>query len=157
VKRYLLTVAALAALAGTALAQPPGPVPAKAGHASFTFGDTVVTYDQVQGDFNETSGFTMIMLNFSKDGKPGGDHLGISLLVQKAGPVDLTQAMGNGIGYWKGGKIFAYQKDKSRCTLTVTKLAPGSVEGTAECPVINEQFGQGTSTLTSVKFSASTK
>jgi hypothetical protein len=90
------------------------------------------------------------------DGKPTSDHLGISLMIQKPGPVDLNQPMGNGIGYWKAGAIYSYEKGKSQCTMTVTKLTPNTVEGTAECAVISEQGGSGKSPLTNVKFYATT-
>ena len=95
-------------------------------------------------------------VSFSADGKPGGDHLGIALMIQKPGPVDLNQPMGNGIGYWKGGAIYSYEKGKSQCTMMVTKLTPSTVEGTAECAVVNEQGGSGKNPLTTVKFFATT-
>jgi hypothetical protein len=76
-------------------------------------------------------------------------------MIQKPGPVDLNQPMDNSIGYWTGGKIFSYEKGKSQCTMNVTKLTPKSVEGTAECPGVNENFGSGKNSLTAVKFSAS--
>jgi hypothetical protein len=152
-----IVVAALLASSMTVLAQaPPGSIPAKTGHTSFKFGDAEFTYDKVQGTFQQSYGFTVITINFSKDERPGSDHLGISLMIQKAGPVNLNQPMGNGIGYWKGGNIYSYVKGKSQCTMTVTNLTSTSVEGVAECPVINDTFGSGTSSLTAVKFSAST-
>ena len=78
-------------------------------------------------------------------------------MIQKPGVVDLNQPMGNGIGYWKGGTIFSYVKGKSQCTMTVTALTSTSVEGVADCPVINETAGEGKTSLTGVKFSASAK
>jgi hypothetical protein len=132
-------------------------VPAKVGRASFTFDNTPVSYAMVNGMFMQSAGFSVITLNFSKDGKPASDHLGISLMIQKSGPVDLNQGMGNGIGHWKGGTIASYVKGKSKCTLNVTKLTPTSVEGSAECPVLNENSGAALHSLTAVSFSASTQ
>ena len=77
-------------------------------------------------------------------------------MIQKPGPVDLNQPMGNGIDYRLGGTFYTYQKGKSQCTLTVTKLTATSVEGPAECPIINEQGGDRKNSLTSVKFFATT-
>jgi hypothetical protein len=152
-KRIVLTVALLLPVSLAVFAQP-GSVPAKTGRASFTVGATPVEYGRVSGTFMQSAGYTVVTISFSKDGKPGGDHLGISLMIQKPGPVDLNQPMGNGIGYWTGGKIFAYEKGKSQCTMAVTKLTATSVEGTAECAVVNEQGGPGSSSLTNVKFFA---
>ena len=156
-RQTIIAIAIFLALAAVVAGQVPGGVPAKAGQASFKFGGTQVTYGQVTGDFRQSYGFNTISLTFSQDGKPGSDHLSISLMIQKPGPVDMNQPMGNGIGYWTGGSIFAFQKGKSQCTMTVTKLTEASVEGTAECPVVNETGGQKTGSLTAVKFSASTK
>jgi hypothetical protein len=156
-KLFIIATVAFFALTMTAFNQgPPGSVPAKTGHAGFKFDNDPISYDIVKGSFMQSSGFSVIMINFSKDGKPASDHLGISLMVQKTGPVDLNQAMGNGIGFWKGGTINSYVKGKSKCTMNVTKLTPTSVEGSAECPMINESSGTGTHSLTAVSFSAST-
>jgi hypothetical protein len=152
-KRIVLTLALLLPLSAAMFAQP-GSVPARRGRASFKFGDTQVEYAKVSGTFMQSAGYTVITVNFSTDGKPASDHLGISLMIQKPGPVDLNQPMGNGIGYWKGGAIYSYEKSKSQCTMTVTKLTPTTVEGTAECAVVNEQGGSGKSPLTNVKFFA---
>ena len=73
-KRSLLVIAALFAFSLVTAGQVPGGTPAKAGHATFKIGDAQITFDQVQGDFRESYGFTAVTLNFSKDGKPG-DHL----------------------------------------------------------------------------------
>jgi hypothetical protein len=78
-------------------------------------------------------------------------------MIPKAGAVDLNQPMGNGIGLRKGSTLFSYQRGKSKCTMTVTTVSATSVEGTADCPVINEQGGGCTLSLTAVKFSATTK
>ena len=156
-KASLLAGAALLAITIAAFGQgPPGSVPAKVGHASFKFGSSQFSYDKVTGDFMQSYGFSVVMLNFSKDGKPASDHLTVSVMIQKPGAVDLNQPMGNGIGYFTGGKLFDYEKGKSQCTMNVTKLTPTSLEGNAECPVVNEKFGQGKNSLTAVKFSAST-
>ena len=154
-KRIALTVAMLLPLSVLIFAQP-GSAPVKRGSASFKFGDTAVQFAKASGTFTQSAGFTVISVNFSADGKPGGDHLGIALMIQKPGPVDLNQPMGNGIGYWKAGAIYSYEKGNSQCTMTVTKLTPNTVEGTAECAVVNEQGGSGKNSLTSVKFYATT-
>jgi hypothetical protein len=138
-------------------AQAPPGTPAKTGQASFSFGGVPSAFDKVDGTFNKSYGFNTINLTYNKTGKPGvGDHLSISLMIQKAGPVNMKQP-GNGIGFWKGGAIFTSDNPKSQCTMNVTQISDTSVEGTAECAPINELNGAGTSTLKSVKFSASTK
>jgi hypothetical protein len=152
-KRVTLTLALFLPLTVVVFAQP-GSTPVRRGTASFKFGDTAVQFAKASGTFTPSAGYTVIMVNFSVDGKPTSDHLGISLMIQKPGPVDLNQPMGNGIGYWKGGAIYSYEKGKSQCTMTVTKLTPNTVEGTAECAAINEQGGSGKSALTNVKFYA---
>jgi hypothetical protein len=154
-KRIALTLALLVPLTVAVFAQP-GSAPVKRGSASFKFGDTAVQFAKASGTFTQSAGYTVINVSFSADGKPGGDHLGIALMIQKAGPVDLNQPMGNGIGYWKGGAIYSYEKGKSQCTMTVTKLTPSTVEGTAECAIVNEQGGPGRNALTNVRFYATT-
>jgi hypothetical protein len=155
-KRVLLIAAALLILTGTTFAQgPPGGTPAKTGQVTFNLSGTQMTYDKVAGDFRQSYGFNVVMITFSKTGKPADDHLTISLMMQKPGPVDLNQPMGNGIGVWQGGTAYTFEKGKSQCTMTVSKLTGTAVEGTAECPVVNEVAGQGKKSLTSVKFSAS--
>ena len=152
--RMLIAFAALLCLMVVAFGQGSGGIPAKSGHASFKFDNEEITYDQVSGNFNQSYGFTSAMLTFSKDGKPASDHFAISIMMQNPGTADLNQR-GNGIGYWRGGKIITYLKSKSQCTMKVTKLTATSVEGVAECPVANEQSGEGTHSLSAVKFSAS--
>ena len=154
-KRIALTLALLLPLTVAVFAQP-GSTPVRSGTASFTFGDSVVKFAKASGTFTQSAGYTVIMVNFSADGKPTSDHLGISLMIQKPGPVDLNQPMGNGIGYWKAGAIYSYEKGKSQCTMTVTKLTPSTVEGTAECAIVNQQGGSGKNSLTGVKFYATT-
>jgi hypothetical protein len=131
--------------------------PAKTGHASLTLGGPPLTYALVDGNFMEGYGFHTITLTYSKDGKPTGDNLGIGLMIQKPGAVDLNQPMGNGIQVRVGMTIYSYEKGKSQCTITVTDLTATAVTGTAECPVLNELNGSRTQSLTSVKFTASTK
>jgi hypothetical protein len=150
----MLAVVGMVAFAAAVAAQPG--VPAKTGRATFTFGGKEIVYENVSGNVMQSSGFTTATLTFSKDGKPGGDHLTVSLMVQKPGPVDLNQRFGNGIGFWTGGKIITYEKGKSQCTMTVTRLTATSVEGTADCPVVHEMNGGPAGSLTNVKFSAST-
>ncbi len=154
-KRIALTLTMLLPLTLAVFAQPGG-APVKRGNASFVFGDSAVKFGKASGTFTQSAGYTVINVSFSADGKPGGDHLGIALMIQKPGPVDLNQPMGNGIGYWKGGAIYSYEKGKSQCAMMVTKLTPSTVEGTAECAVVNEQGGSGRNSLTTVKFFATT-
>jgi hypothetical protein len=52
--------------------------------------------------------------------------------------------------------IYSFEKGKSQCSMTITKLTPSTVEGTAECAVVNEQGGSGKSPLTNVRFFATT-
>jgi hypothetical protein len=154
-KRMLVTLAMLLPLTAALLAQPGTPV--KVGRASFTFGDTQVDFGKVSGSIMQSGGYTVVSVFFSKDGNPSSDRLGIGLMVQKPGPVDLNQPMGNGIDYRIGGTFYKYEKGKSQCTMTVTKLTPTTIEGTAECPLVNEPGGSGkTNSLTSVKFFATT-
>jgi hypothetical protein len=122
---------------------------------AFKLESAEITYDKVSGNFSQSFGFTTVMITNTKDGKPSSDNLIIGLMMQKPGSVDLNQP-GNGIQYRKAGTIFSYAKGKSQCTMTVTKLSASEMEGTAECPVINENFSPGKISLTSVKFSAST-
>ncbi len=156
-RRFVPFLAVLAVLAFSAAAQAQPGQPVTTGQTSFTYNGTAVTFDKVSGNINESSGFIMAMITFSKTGKPGSDHLTVSLMTQKAGPVDLNQPMGNGIGYWVGGKIMQYAKGKSQCTMTVSKLTATAIEGTANCPVVTEVAGSATGSLTNVKFSAAVK
>jgi opacity protein-like surface antigen len=157
-KRLLLTAALLLPLSIAAFGQPqpPGSAPAKNGRASFKLGDAAFDYAKVSGFFMQAGGYTTVSLSFSKDGNPAGDRLAIGLMIQKPGAVDMNQPMGNAIDYRAGGTFYTYQKGKSQCTVTVTKLTPTLVEGTAECAVLNEQGGSRTTALTGLKFSATT-
>ncbi len=156
-KRIALTLALLLPLTVSMFAQPqpPGSVTAKTGHASFKFGDAQFDYGKVSGFFMQAGGYTSVNVLFSKDGDQAADRLAIGLMIQKPGPVDMNQPMGNSIDYRAGGTFYTYQKGKSQCTVTVTKLTATSVEGTAECAVVNEQGGDRKSSLTNVKFFAS--
>jgi len=112
-KASLLAGAALLAITIAAFGQgPPGSVPAKVGHASFKFGSSQVSYDKVTGDFMQSYGFSVVMLNFSKDGKPASDHLTVSVMIQKPGAVDLNQPMGNGIGYLRGANSLTTRRGR---------------------------------------------
>ena len=153
-KRLLVTLAIVLPLSVSAFGQPGTPL--KTGQATFVWGGAPVDYARVSGSIMQSGGYTVVSIQFSKDGNPASDRLGIALMIQKPGPVDLNQPMGNGIDYRLGGSFYTYQKGKSQCTLTVTKLTATSVEGTAECPVVNEQGGSKTSSLTGVKFFATT-
>ncbi len=154
---HLVTLLLVMALAVAASAQPGPPgTPAKSGTATFTFNGAAVTYGKVGGTFNQSYGYTAIGLNFSKDGNPGSDHLSINLMVQGLGKVDLNAPFGNGIGVWKGGAIFSYEKGKSVCDVVLAKVSATEVEGTAECPTLNELNGSRTASLTHLKFSAKT-
>jgi hypothetical protein len=105
----------------------------------------------------QSSGFIVGTVTFAKADKPNGDHLTISVMIKGPGDVDLNQPMGNGIGYWRGGKILQYEKGKSQCTLTISKVSGTTIEGTPNCPVIHEMNGGPAGALTNVTFSASTK
>lgn len=157
-KRLLLTAALLLPLSVAAFGQPqpPGSAPAKNGRASFKFGDAQFDYGKVSGFFMQAGGYTSVNVMFSKDGSEAGDRLAVGLNIQKPGPVDMNQPMAASIDYRAGGTFYTYQKGKSQCTVTVTKLTPTTIEGTAECPVLNEQGGSRTSALTGLKFFATT-
>jgi hypothetical protein len=142
-------------LAAVAAAQPGTPI--VSGQAALKLGASQVVYTKASGNIMSSSGFIVATVTFADAKKPQGDHLTISVMTQKAGPVDLNQPMGNGIGYWAGGTIYQYAKGKSQCTLTLTKLGADGIEGTASCPVLNEMQGQRTLAVTDVRFSASTK
>jgi hypothetical protein len=148
----------LLVLASPAPAQPGPPgTPVKAGQATLTFNGAALKFEHVSGAFKQSYGFTTIELNFSKDAKTaGGTHLSINVMVQEPGKVDLTQAFGNGIGMWWKSTIFAYEKGKSTCAVVLTKVSATEVEGTAECPTLNELHGSGTASLRNVKFFART-
>jgi hypothetical protein len=155
-KRFISIATVILVFAAVGFCQAPDGVPAKTGLVHFKLEGSEMTYDKVDGNFSQSFGFSTVTITYTKDGKATSDNLIIGLMMQKPGPVDLNQP-GNGIQYRKAGTIFSYAKGKSQCTMTVTKLSASEMEGTAECPVINEIFGSGKISLTSVKFSASTK
>ena len=154
-RRVVLAVILLAVIAFPASAQPGTPV--KSGQASFTLGTAALTYTFATGNISESYGFKVASVTFADKAKPNGDHITISAMIKGPGPVDLNQPMGNGIGYWKSGTIFQYTKGESQCTLTVTNITADLIEGTANCPVLNQMDGSATLSLTNVKFSATTK
>ena len=53
------------------------------------------------------------------------------------------RGMGNGIGYFTGGKVFDYEKGKSPCTMNVTKLTPTLLQGNAECRWLTTNSARG--------------
>lgn len=160
-KQKLLVVAALAVAAlatiPAAAQQPPG-TPVKSGRVTFTFGGKNLVFENVTGTFSQSYGFTLISLAYQKGAKGvENTHLNVSLMINAVGKVDLNQPFGNGIGIFSNGTIYTYQKGKATCTMTVSKLSPTAVEGVADCPLLAEVNGSGTSSLTGVTFSASTK
>jgi hypothetical protein len=152
---FATAIVLLVAFAASAAAQPGTPV--KTGKATFTVGSTATAYDKVSGNLADMSGYIMATVTFASTASSNGDHLTVSVLMKGPGAVDLNQPMGNGVGYWKGGTIYQYEKGKSQCAMTVTVLTAAAIEGTATCPVLHEQNGAGTLALTNVKFSATTK
>lgn len=158
--RLLTTTTLLVALAGAAAssyAAPEGNVPVKKGQATFKFGDKQYSTDKVTGNFTQSHGFIVVTLVY-KDQKNKNEHMNLAFMVQGPGKVDLDQAFGNGIGFWSDdGNIYAYAKGKGQCTMTLTKVTPTAVEGTAECPVLTDDKGKASKPLTGVKFSASTE
>jgi hypothetical protein len=154
-RRFVFAIVMFAVFAAPAVAQPGTPV--KSGQASFRYGTAEVVFDKASGSIMESAGFIVATVTFAKTDKPSGDHLTISVMIKGPGPVDLNQPMGNGIGYWIGGKILQYEKGKSQCTLTVAKVSGALIEGTANCPIIHEMNGGPAGALTNVKFSAATK
>ena len=83
-KRIALTLTLLLPLTAVVFAQP-GSAPVKRGNASFAFGESAVKFGKASGTFTQSAGYTVINVNFSADGKPVGDHLGIALTIEKAG------------------------------------------------------------------------
>lgn len=154
-RRFLLSLVLLSVVNLPCHAQPGTPI--ATGQASFVLGDSALTYTRATGSLNESYGFITATVTFADPRQPNGDHLTVSVMAKKPGAVDLDQPMGNGIGYWRGGTIYQYTKGKSQCVLTVTTLTASKIEGTASCPVLNQQNGSGTVALQNVKFSASTK
>jgi hypothetical protein len=141
------------------LAQQYEGVPAKSGHASCKYDSQDLTYNYVEGGFQQTQGFTMATLVFKSEAKPKQNrHLNLTLMYQAPGKVDLEGPFSlSGIGMFWGGDVSWYTKGKSKCTITLTKATPTEVEGTADCPLLHDNFGELGKPLTNVKFYATTK
>jgi hypothetical protein len=134
-------------------------VPAKTGHATFTFASRGLTYGFVEGGFQQMKGFTMTTLVFRTEVKPKVNaHLNITLMYQAPGKVDLEGPYSvSGIAMFADGSVSRYTKGKSKCTITLTKATPTEVEGTADCPLLHDASGEAGTPLTNVKFYATTK
>lgn len=78
-------------------------------------------------------------------------------MVKGPGAVDLNQPTGYGIVFRTGGNSVRYIKGKSQCSLTLMSVTGDVVEGTATCPVLNQETGSATLALTDLRFSAATK
>ncbi|OFW10480.1 MAG: hypothetical protein A3H96_26405 [Acidobacteria bacterium RIFCSPLOWO2_02_FULL_67_36] len=141
------------------LAQKLEGVPPKTGHATFTFASKDLTYDVVEGGFQQVEGFTTATLVFRPAVKPkANSHLNLTLMYQAPGKVDLAAPFSvNGIAMFGDGSVTRYTKGKSQCTITLTKATPTEVEGTADCPLLHDISGEVAAPLTNVKFSATTK
>ena len=63
----------------------------------------------------------------------------------------------SGISMFLDGSASRFTKGKSKCTITLTKATPTEVEGTADCPLLHDNFGELGKPLTNVKFYATTK
>jgi len=73
------------------LAQKLEGVPPKTGHATFTFASKDLTYDVVEGGFQQVEGFTTATLVFRPAVKPkANSHLNLTLMYQAPGKVDLA-------------------------------------------------------------------
>jgi hypothetical protein len=154
-RRPMLAMIVLAVVAAPALAQLGTPV--KSGQASFTLGAAALTWTQATGDLTDSSGLKGVTVTFADAAKPDGDRLTISVMVKGPGAVDLNQPMGYGIVFRTGGNSFRYIKGKSQCSLTLMSVTGDLVEGTATCPVLNQETGSATLALTDLRFSAATK
>jgi hypothetical protein len=142
-----------------ALAQNFEGVPAKTGHVSFKFGSQDLTYNFVEGGFEQIQGFTMATLVFKPEVKfKLNAHLNFTLMYQAPGKVDLEGPFSpSGIFMFWEGSVSRFTKGKSKCTITLTKATPTEVEGTADCPLLHDMSGEVGTPLTSVKFYATTK
>jgi len=157
--RLLGLVVAILACSLPALAQNYEGVPAKTGHATFAFGSQVLTYNYVEGGFQQLQGFTTATLVFKPEVKfKPSAHLNLTLMYQAPGKVDLDGAFSlSGVSMFWDGSVNRFTKGKSNCTITLTKATPTEVEGTADCPLLHEISGEVGTPLTKVKFSATTK
>ncbi len=147
----VLAAASLLGLATAAVAGPPGSTDLKSGSATMLVDGKQVSFDKVNGYIMESAGY--LVAPAVAFGTPAGDNLQVSVMVKGPGKVDLSQPMGNGIAFRKGGTFFQNEKGKS-CTVTVTKISKTEIEGTADCPALKEMNGSRTLSLTGVKFSA---
>jgi hypothetical protein len=95
-RRLAAAVVVFSVLAAVAAAQPGTPI--ASGQAELKLGTSPVVYAKASGSIMSSSGFIVATATFADPKKPQGDHLTISVMTQKAGPVDLNQPMGNGIG-----------------------------------------------------------
>lgn len=134
-------------------------VPAKSGHVSFKFDSGELTYNFVEGGFQQIQGFTTATLVFKSEPKPKKNrHLNLTLMYQAPGKVDLEGPFSlSGLTMFWDGAASRYTKGKSKCTITLTKASPTEVEGTAECPLLHDMDGEVGTPLTNVKFFATTK
>jgi hypothetical protein len=134
-------------------------VPVKSGHVSFKFDARDRTYNFVEGGLQQIQGFTNATLVFQSEPKPKENmHLNLTLMYQAPGKVDLEGPFSaSGIAMFWGSSVSRYTKGKSKCTITLTKATPTEVEGTADCPLLHDNFGELGKPLTNVKFYATTK
>lgn len=134
-------------------------VPVKSGHASFKYDSKDLTYNFVEGGFQQMQGFTMATLVFKSEPKPKENtHLNLVLMYQAPGKVDLDGSFSmSGVSMFWDGEVSRFTKGKSKCTITLTKATPTELDGTAECPVLHTMDGEVGVPLTNVKFSATTK
>lgn len=134
-------------------------VPARSGQASFKFGSQDLTFKFVEGGFQQMQSFTMATLIFRPEAKPKvNTHLNITLMYQAPGRLDLEGSFSmSGIGVFWDGSYSGFNKGRSKCTVTLTKVSPTEVEGTADCPLLHDETGEVGTPLTNVKFYATTK
>jgi hypothetical protein len=134
-------------------------VPAKTGRASSRFGSQELTFNFVEGGFQQMQGFTMATLIFKPEAKfRQSMHLNLTLMYQAPGRVDLEGPFSlSGISMFLDGSASRFTKGKSKCTITLTKATPTEVEGTADCPLLHDISGEEGTPLTAAKFHATTK
>lgn len=159
VLRLLGLAVVFLACAVPALAQDYEGVPAKTGRAAFKFGSQDLTYDFVEGGFQQIQGFTMATLIFKPEAKlKQSMHLNLTLMYQAPGKVDLQGPFSlSGISMFGDGSVSRFTKGKSKCTITLTKATPTEVEGTADCPLLHDISGEEAIPVTAAKFRATTK
>lgn len=142
-----------------ALAQEYEGVPAKSGHASFKFNSRDLTYNFVEGGFQQIQGFTMATLMFKSEPKPKKNmHLNLTLMYQAPGKLDLEGPYSiSGLSMFWDGEVSRYTKGKSKCTVILIKATPAELEGTVDCPVLHDMSGEVGVPLANAKFYATTK